>query len=65
MRRFIVMTLAALLGAAAMMGVRAHSVSAHGEIAQEGFVRMEAVGWWDVKFSKTNLTQNDNMNLSG
>jgi methane/ammonia monooxygenase subunit B len=65
MRRFVVMTLAALLGAAAMMGVRATSVSAHGEIAQEGFVRMESVGWWDVKFSKTSLAQNENLNLTG
>jgi methane/ammonia monooxygenase subunit B len=65
MRRFVVMTLAALLGAAAMMGLRATSVSAHGEIAQEGFVRMEAVGWWDVKFSKTSLAQNENLDLSG
>ncbi len=65
MRRFILIALAALLGAAAMTGLRATSVSAHGEIAQEGFVRMEAVGWWDVKFSKSDLTQNDNMVISG
>jgi methane/ammonia monooxygenase subunit B len=65
MRRFILTALVALLGAAAMTGLRTTSVSAHGEIAQEGFVRMESVGWWDVKFSKSDLTQNDNMVISG
>src|SRR5205807_2151126 len=65
MRRWILMALVALLGAAAMTGLRTHSVSAHGETAQEGFVRMEALGWWDVKFSKSDLTQNDNMTVSG
>jgi methane/ammonia monooxygenase subunit B len=65
MRRLILMALVALLGAAAMTGLRTTSVSAHGEIAQEGFVRMEAVGWWDVKFSRSDLVQNDNMVISG
>jgi methane/ammonia monooxygenase subunit B len=65
MRRFILVALTALLGAAAFTGLRTTTVSAHGEIAQEGFVRMEAVGWWDVKFSKSDLTQNENMNVSG
>jgi methane/ammonia monooxygenase subunit B len=65
MRRWILMALVALLGAAAMTGLRTHTVSAHGEIAQEGFVRMESLGWWDVKFSKTNLTQNDNVVVTG
>jgi methane/ammonia monooxygenase subunit B len=59
------MALVALLGAAAMTGLRTHTVSAHGETAQEGFVRMEALGWWDVKFSKSDLQQNDNMTVSG
>jgi methane/ammonia monooxygenase subunit B len=65
MRRRILMALVVLLGAAAMTGLRTHSVSAHGEVAQEGFVRMEGVGWWDVKWSKADLTQNENMVLSG
>jgi methane/ammonia monooxygenase subunit B len=65
MRRWILMALVALLGAAAMTGLRTHTVSAHGETAQEGFVRMEALGWWDVKFSKSDLQQNDNMTVSG
>jgi methane/ammonia monooxygenase subunit B len=65
MRRFILTALVALVGAAAMTGLRTTSVSAHGEIAQEGFVRMEAVGWWDVRFSRSDLTQNDNMVISG
>jgi len=59
------MGLAALLGAAAMTGLRVTSVAAHGEIAQEGFVRMEALSWWDVKFSTANLSQNDNVIVSG
>jgi methane/ammonia monooxygenase subunit B len=65
MRRLLVIGFAALLGAAAMTGLRVHSVAAHGEIAQEGFVRMEALGWWDVKFSTTNLNQNDNLIITG
>ena len=65
MRRWILMALVALFGAAAMTGLRTVSVSAHGETAQEGFVRMEALGWWDVKFSKSDLTQNDNMTVTG
>ena len=65
MRRWILMALVALLGAAAMTGLRTTSVSAHGETAQEGFVRMEALSWWDTKFSKTDLTQNDNVVVSG
>ncbi|HEX3606475.1 MAG TPA: methane monooxygenase/ammonia monooxygenase subunit B, partial [Candidatus Dormibacteraeota bacterium] len=65
MRRFILVALTALLGAAAFTGLRTTTVSAHGEIAQEGFVRMEAVGWWDVKFSRSDLAQNQNLVLTG
>ena len=65
MRRWLLIPLVALLGAAAMTGLRTVSVSAHGEIAQEGFVRMQSLGWWDVKFSKSDLQQNDNMTVSG
>jgi methane/ammonia monooxygenase subunit B len=65
MRRWILMALVALLGAAAMTGLRTVSVSAHGEIAQEGFVRMQSLGWWDVKFSKSDVTQNENVVISG
>jgi methane/ammonia monooxygenase subunit B len=65
MRRWLLIPLVALLGAAAMTGLRTVSVSAHGEIAQEGFVRMQSLGWWDVKFSKSDLAQNDSMVISG
>lgn len=65
MRRWILMALVGLLGAAAMTGLHTVSVSAHGEVAQEGFVRMESVGWWDVKFSTSGLSQNQNLTLTG
>jgi methane/ammonia monooxygenase subunit B len=65
MRRRIVMLLGALLGAGAMMGIGTHSVSAHGERAQEGFVRMETASWWDVRFSKDTVRQNEPMTITG
>jgi methane/ammonia monooxygenase subunit B len=65
MRRLIVTVLGALLGAGVMMGIGTHSVSAHGERAQEGFVRMETATWWDVKWSRDTVSQNQPMTISG
>jgi len=58
-----------ILGAAftamAVVGLAATTASAHGERAQEGFVRMEAVSWWDVQFSQTSVKQGDTMTITG
>src|SRR5437867_3654224 len=40
-------------------------VSAHGERAQESFIRMETVGFWDTHFSSTTVQQGENLTLSG
>jgi len=39
--------------------------SAHGERAQESFIRMETVGFWDTHFSKTTVQQGEDITLSG
>jgi methane/ammonia monooxygenase subunit B len=65
MRRLLVTVLGALLGVGVLMGMGTHSVSAHGERAQEGFVRMATATWWDVKWSKDTVTQNDPMTITG
>lgn len=65
MRRLILMVLGVLMGAGVMMGLGTHSVSAHGERAQEGFVRMETATWWDVNWSKDTVAQNDTFKLTG
>jgi methane/ammonia monooxygenase subunit B len=40
-------------------------VSAHGERAQESFIRMESVGFWDIKFSTNTVKQGEDMTVSG
>jgi methane/ammonia monooxygenase subunit B len=64
-RRRVVSILGAAVAAVAMVFLGATSASAHGEKAQEGFVRMEAVSWWDVQFSKSSLKQGDQMTITG
>ena len=62
-------TLVSIVGSAAaalgLVALGTTSASAHGERAQEGFVRMEAVSWWDVKFSQQALNQGDTMTITG
>ena len=65
MTRAVVSILGAMAAAAALAFLTATSASAHGEKAQEGFVRMEAVSWWDVRFSQTSLKQGDQMTITG
>src|SRR5438034_370275 len=38
--------------------------SAHGERAQESFIRMETVGFWDTHFSSTTVRQSEELTLS-
>jgi methane/ammonia monooxygenase subunit B len=64
MRR-VVSVLGAAFAAMAMAALGVTSASAHGERAQEGFVRMEAVSWWDVQFSQSSVKQGDSMTITG
>jgi methane/ammonia monooxygenase subunit B len=65
MRRRVLSVLGAAFAAMAVAGLGATTASAHGERAQEGFVRMEAVSWWDVQFSQNALKQGDTMKITG
>src|SRR5437879_9265152 len=65
MRRRLIGVLGAAAAALAVAGLGASTASAHGERAQEGFVRMEAVSWWDVQFSQTSLKQGDTTTITG
>lgn len=38
---------------------------AHGERSQQAFLRMRTLNWYDVKWSKTELNVNDEMELTG
>ena len=55
--------LAALCGAATL--ISATPASAHGERSQQAFLRMRTLNWYDVKWSKTELNVNDEMELTG
>jgi methane/ammonia monooxygenase subunit B len=39
--------------------------SAHGETAQESFLRMGTVAFWDVTFSETSIAQNETFTITG
>jgi methane/ammonia monooxygenase subunit B len=39
--------------------------SAHGERSQQAFLRMRTLNWYDVKWSKTTLNVNEEMELTG
>ncbi len=39
--------------------------SAHGERSQQAFLRMRTLNWYDVKWSKTEVNVNEDMELSG
>lgn len=39
--------------------------SAHGERSQQAFLRMRTLNWYDVKWSKTELNVNEEMELTG
>lgn len=39
--------------------------AAHGERSQQAFLRMRTLNWYDVKWSKTELNVNDEMELTG
>ncbi len=56
------------LGLAAGLAVTMASVGpadAHGEKSQAAFLRMRTLGWWDLKWSKTNVKVNEEYEISG
>lgn len=56
------------IGAAAAIGATTLSVGtaeAHGERSQQAFLRMRTMNWYDVKWSKTELNVNEEMELTG
>src|SRR2546430_9016317 len=53
-----------VLGAIALLGT-AVVASAHGENAQEGFLRMETVAFSNVVFSKDTIKQGEDVTITG
>jgi len=62
MKRRLVAAL--LLGPTLLIGY-ASLTYAHGERAQEAFLRMQTVGWFDVKYSADTVKQGEPWNVSG
>ena len=63
-RRFALSLLGSLVALVAV-ALGTAPVSAHGERAQESFIRMESVGFWDIKLSTTTVKQGEDLNLTG
>lgn len=61
--RAIALGLAAAVAATTLPA--ATPASAHGERSQQAFLRMRTLNWYDVKWSKTELNVNDEMELTG
>jgi methane/ammonia monooxygenase subunit B len=51
--------------AVAMLTLSATPAAAHGERSQQAFLRMRTLNWYDVKWSKTTLNVNEEMELTG
>src|SRR5712692_483672 len=62
MKRRVLITLVLGLAAMAGTGVVAY---AHGENAQEGFLRMETVAFFNVQFSKDTIKQGEELTITG
>jgi methane/ammonia monooxygenase subunit B len=65
MRRRIRRVLWATLIAGAVLVGSAPAASAHGEAAQEAFLRMRTVSWINVTYSKTTVQQGETFTISG
>ena len=63
-RRFALSLLGSLVALVAV-AIGSTTASAHGERAQESFIRMESVAFWDVKFSSTNVKQGEDLTITG
>jgi len=56
------------LGLAAGLAVTMAAIGpadAHGEKSQAAFLRMRTLNWYDVKWSKTNVTVNEEYEITG
>ncbi|HWD47809.1 MAG TPA: methane monooxygenase/ammonia monooxygenase subunit B [Actinomycetota bacterium] len=65
MRRRVHRILWAVLAAGAVLVASAPAASAHGEAAQEAFLRMRTVSWIDTTFSATTVKQGETFTISG
>jgi methane/ammonia monooxygenase subunit B len=65
MRRRIRRALWAVLAAGAVLVASAPAASAHGEAAQEAFLRMRTVAWIDTAYSATTVRQGETFTISG
>jgi methane/ammonia monooxygenase subunit B len=65
MRRRVHRILFAVLAAGAVLVASAPAASAHGEAAQEAFLRMRTVSWIDVTYSATTVKQGETFTISG
>jgi methane/ammonia monooxygenase subunit B len=65
MRRRFRRVLWAALVAGALLVASAPAASAHGERAQEAFLRMRTVAWIDTTFSKTTVRQGETFTITG
>lgn len=61
-KRLLVLPVLALM---AFIALPATTASAHGENAQEAFLRMGTVGFWDVKFSTAHVKQGEAVTITG
>jgi methane/ammonia monooxygenase subunit B len=65
MRRRFRRVLWAALVAGALLVASAPAASAHGERAQEAFLRMRTVAWIDTTYSRTTVRQGETFTISG
>jgi methane/ammonia monooxygenase subunit B len=65
MRRRIRRVLCAAVVAGAILVGSAPAAAAHGERAQEAFLRMRTVAWIDTTFSRTTVRQGETLTISG
>jgi methane/ammonia monooxygenase subunit B len=63
-RRFALSLLGSLVAVVAA-AIGTTTASAHGERAQESFIRMESVAFWDVKLSSNNIKQGEDLTITG
>ncbi len=61
--RMLALGLAAAVAATTLPA--ATPASAHGERSQQAFLRMRTLNWYDVKWSKTEVNVNDEMEITG
>src|SRR5262252_2544065 len=65
MKRRFALSLLGTVMALAGIALGSTTASAHGERAQESFIRMETVGFWDTQFSTTTANQGEDITLTG